>query len=349
MLLEDIPEGSPLREDINEIYAGAMRASDLVKQILTFSRQNNVEVKLIKIQPVIKEALSLIRSTIPASIEIEQYISNNCGKVEADPTQIHQVVMNLATNAYHAMRGTNGKLKVSLKEIEFGEQDVVNPNMEPGVYACLIVADTGVGMDKDLIEKIFDPFFSTKETDKGTGMGLAVVHGIVHEAGGIVRVYSEPGKGTEFHVYLPVVKSVSEEQESQTKKTLPRGTEQILIVDDEEAVALIEKRLLERLGYQVVSHVNSVEAMVTFRANPDKFDLVITDMAMPDMSGDKLAEKIKEIRHNIPVILITGFSEKINIRTGSDLQIDGFLMKPVDKADLAKTVRKLLDNAIQST
>ncbi len=346
MLLEDIPEDSPLRSDINEIYAGAMRASDLVKQILTFSRRNNVEVKLIKIQPVIKEALTLIRSTIPTSIEIKQDISNNCGVIKADPTQIHQVVMNLATNAYHAMIGNNGKLKVSLKEIELGEQDVIQSKMEPGVYACLIVADTGMGMDRDLTEKIFDPFFSTKENGKGTGMGLSVVHGIVHGAGGIVRVYSEPGKGTEFHVYLPVVKSVSEQQESQTKKTIPQGTERILLVDDEGAIVSMGKKLLERLGYQVVSSMNSVEAMVTFRTNPDKFDLVITDMAMPNMSGDKLAAKIKKIRQDIPVILVTGFSDKINIRTGSDLQIDAFLMKPVDKANLAKTVRKLLDDAI---
>jgi len=349
MLLEDISENSQFRNSISEILAGSMRASELVKQILTFSRQKPVQIKPMRVQPIIKEVFRLIRSAIPTSIEIKQHVSTSCGVIKADPTQIHQVVMNLSTNAYHAMLSTGGQLKVSLKEVELSERDMLNPgmnlDMKPGPYACLTVSDTGVGMDKDVTEKIFEPFFTTKEKSKGTGMGLSVVHGIVHSAGGSIQVNSEPGKGTDFHVCLPVVKNDSAKPEPRIKETIQRGTEQILIVDDEKAIVAMETKLLERLGYNVISCTGSLEALEAFRASPDKFDLIITDMAMPNMSGDKLAEKVKKIRPDIPVILVSGFSEKIKIRTGPDCQVDGFLMKPADKASLAKTIRKLLDAA----
>ncbi len=343
MLLEDIPADSPQRGNLNEIYTSTLRAKDLVKQILTFSRQDNIEIKLVRIQPVIKEALKLIRSTIPTSIEIKQYVRKDCGIIKADPTQIHQVVMNLATNAYHAMENTGGELEVSLKESELGEQDLPNPDMEPGTYACLTVADTGVGMDKDVKEKIFDPYFTTKENGKGTGMGLSVVHGIVKSAGGSIHVYSEPDKGTEFHVYLPVVKSSSAQQEIQTKESIPGGTERILLVDDEEAIVTMEKQLLERLGYQVVSRTSSVEALEAFRADSDKFDLVITDMAMPNMSGDKLASELIRVRSDIPILLCTGFSEQIPEEKAAALGIKGLLMKPIIKRGLSKMIREVLD------
>lgn len=345
MLLEDVPEDSPLRYKIKEIYTGALRARDLVKQILTFSRQDRTEIKLMKIQPVIKEALTLIRSTIPTSIEIKQDVRKGCGIIKADPTQIHQVVMNLATNAYHAMEDTGGTLKVTLEEIELGEQDVINPEMEPGNYACLTVADTGVGMDKDLTEKIFDPFFTTKENGKGTGMGLSVVHGIVKSAGGSIHVYSEPGKGTEFHVYLPIVKSSSGQQEIQTEKPIQRGTERILLVDDEEAIVTMEKQLLERFGYQVFSRTSSVEALEAFRANPGKFDIVITDMAMPNMPGDKLGSELVKIRPDIPILLCTGFSERMPEEKAAAMGIKNFLMKPITIKDLSRMIREVLDKA----
>jgi len=344
MLLEDVPEDSPLRGSLDEIYTGSLRARDLVKQILAFSRQDSHEIKLMRMQPIIKDALKLIRSTIPTSIEIKQYIRKDCGIIKADPTQIHQVVMNLATNAYHAMEGNGGELKVSLKEVELGEQDVLHPDMEPGTYACLTMADTGVGMDKDLTGRIFDPFFTTKETGKGTGMGLSVVHGIVKNAGGSVHVYSEPGKGTEFHVYLPVVESSSEQQEIQPKEPIQRGTERILLVDDEEAIITMEKQMLERLGYQVVSRTSSVEALEAFRENPDKFDMVITDMAMPNMSGDRLASEVVKIRPNIPILLCTGFSERMPEEKAKSMGIKGFLMKPIVMKDLSNKIHEVLDN-----
>ncbi len=344
MLLEEIPEDSSLRDSLEEIFTGTMRASDLVKQILTFSRQDSNQIKLIKIQPIIKEALKLIRSTIPTSIEINQDIRNDCGIIKADPTQIHQIVMNLATNAYHAMENDDGELKVSLNEIKLDELDVLGPDMPPGIYACLTVADTGIGIDEDITEKIFDPFFTTKETGKGTGMGLSVVHGIVKNAGGSIHVYSELGKGTEFHVYLPVVKSYFEQQKAQTTEAIHGGTERILLVDDEDAIIRMEQQMLERLGYQVDTRSSSVEALEAFRAGPKKFDVVITDMAMPNMSGDKLAAELIKIRPDIPILLCTGFSEKISEERAVSMGIKDVLMKPIVRADLSSKIRKVLDD-----
>ena len=301
-------------------------------------------MKLVKIQPVIKEALRLIRSTIPTTIEIRQDIQADCGVIKADPTQIHQIVMNLATNAYHAMEETGGKLKVSLKNVELGELDLINPDMVPGVYACLIVSDTGKGLDKSLTQKIFDPFFTTKEKGKGTGMGLSVVHGIVKSMRGAVQAYSEPGKGTEFKVYFPIEKSCLEKQDTQTNGSIQNGTEQILLVDDEEDIITMEKQMLERLGYKVTSRTSSIEALEAFRISPDKFDIVITDMAMPNMSGDKLSAELLKIRPDIPVLLCTGFSETMSEKKMASLGINtGFLLKPIVMKDLSQKVREALD------
>ena len=344
MLLHDIPIENPAHSSLKKIYAGANRAKELVKQILTFSRQEENELRLMKMQPIIKEALKLIRSTIPTTIDIKQYIRKDCGVIKADPTQIHQIVMNLATNAYHAMEKDGGELKVSLKEIELGELDLINQDMTPGAHACLTVVDTGKGMDKELINQIFDPFFTTKEKGQGTGMGLSVVHGIVNNMNGAIKVYSEPGKGTKFHIYLPVVKSLSEKQENhQTKEPIQSGTERILLVDDEDAIITVEKLMLERLGYRVTSRTSSIEALEAFRESPDKFDLVITDMAMPNMPGDKLAVELTKIRPDIPVLLCTGFSDTMSEEKAASLGINGFLVKPIVMKDLSYKIRDLLD------
>jgi len=251
--------------------------------------------------------------------------------------------MNLATNAYHAMEETGGELKVSLKQVELGEYDIINTDMIPGIYACLTVADTGKGMDKNLTDKIFDPYFTTKPIGKGTGMGLSVVHGIVTAMGGAINVYSEPGKGSQFHVYLPVEKILSEEQATTSKKQIKGGTEQILLVDDEEAILSMEKRMLERLGYQVTSRSSSLEALEAFRTHPDKFDLVITDMAMPNMPGDKLSGELNKIHPDIPILLCTGFSEIMSEEKSASLGIKGFLLKPIVMKDLAQKIREVLD------
>jgi len=343
MLIEDIPEDSPFRASLNEIYTGALRARELVKQILTFSRQESSELKLMKMQPIIKEALKLIRSTIPTTIAIKQDISPACGIIKADPIQIHQIVMNLCTNAYHAMEDTGGELKVSLNELELSALDLINPDMATGVYACLTVADTGKGMDKKLTQKIFDPFFTTKEKDKGTGMGLSVVHGIVTSMNGTIQVYSEPGKGTVFNVYLSVEKSSSTESITNSNVKLQTGTEQILLVDDEDAIITMEKLMLERLGYQVTSRTSSIEALEVFRDSPDKFNLVITDMAMPNIPGDTLSAELTKIRPDIPILLCTGFSEAMSEEKSESLGIKGFLLKPIVMKDLSKKIREVLD------
>jgi PAS domain S-box-containing protein len=346
MILMDTPEDSPVRDSLNQIYTSALRAKDLVKQILTFSRQGSGELMLMAMQQILKEALKLIRSTIPTTIEIKQDINPNCGVIKADPTQIHQIVMNLTTNALHAMEETGGELKVSLKEVELGEYDIITPDMTPGIYACLTVADTGVGIDKNLTQKIFDPFFTTKKVGKGTGMGLSVVHGIVKSMNGEIQVYSEPGKGTHFHVYLPLAEAVKKQQATNVEAPIQGGTEQILFVDDEEAILSMGKRMLERLGYQVTSRTSSIEALEAFRDSPDKFDLVITDMTMPNMSGDKLSVKLTKIRPDIPVLLCTGFSETMSEEKAASIGIKGFLLKPIVMKDLAQKIREVLDNKL---
>ncbi|MDM8535301.1 cache domain-containing protein [Desulfobacterales bacterium HSG17] len=344
MLLDDITEQSPLYDSLVEIMNGAMRARNLVKQIVTFSRQNRNEVKLVKIQSVIKEALKLIRSTIPATISIKQDFQTHPMIIKADPIQIHQVVMNLATNAYHAMEDTGGILEVGLEQIELDQQDRLKSGLKTGIYACLTIGDTGIGIDSQSKGRIFDPFFTTKEPGKGTGMGLSVVHGIVKKIGGDIQVNSEPGKGTEFHVYLPMEMSHALPKNSKISDPIQGGTERILLVDDEKAIAIMEKRMLERLGYQVVSHTSSLDALETFRADPSKFDIVITDNSMPNLSGDQLASELITIRADIPVLLCTGFSGKISDDKIEAMGIRGFLMKPVVRKELVRKLREVLDN-----
>jgi len=347
MLLKDIPEDSSTHDSLKKIYKGAIRARDLVKQILTFSRQNKLELITIRLQPIVKEAIKFIRSTIPATIEIIEDISSHCGSVKADSTQIHQIVMNLTTNAYHAMKDTGGKLKVSLKEIQSNEVDVIPSDMRSGRYACLTIADTGIGMGKNITEKIFNPFFTTKEIGKGTGMGLAVVHGIVAHMNGIIQVHSKPGKGTSFNVYLPIERRISEKKREQFEESIQGGMETILIVDDEEDIVLMEEQILKHLGYQVVTHTSSIEALEAFCKTPDKFDMVITDMAMPSMPGDRLAIELIKIRPDIPILLCTGFSETMSEEKVTSVGIKGFVMKPIKINALAQKIRRVLDKAAE--
>lgn len=344
LLLYDTPEGSQLRYSLNEIQSASMRAKDLVRQILTFSRQEKSECKTMRMQYIIKEALKLIRSSIPAIIEIKHNIRKECGLINADPTQIHQIVMNLATNAYHAMEDAGGTMTIDLKEVELDAQKALNLDIKQGTYACLTVSDTGTGIPEDVKGKIFDPFFTTKGQGKGTGIGLSVVHGIVNSSGGAICVHSELGKGTEFNIYLPVVESYLKKNDAlKVKMIIQGGTERVLLVDDEAPLITLQKQMLERLGYQVTSRTSSMEGLEAFRSSPDKFDLVITDMAMPNMSGDKLAVELIKIRPDIPVLLCTGFSTIISEEKALVMGIKGFLMKPVTISDLDKKIRDVLD------
>jgi len=251
--------------------------------------------------------------------------------------------MNLSTNAFHAMEEAGGELSVGLKEIQFGKHDVIDPGMEPGTYACLTIIDTGIGMNKKLTKKIFDPFFTTKKQGKGTGMGLSVVHGIVRGMGGTIQVYSEPGKGTKFNVYFPLDKKFSEEPIIQDMQNIVGGTERILLVDDEEGVINMGKRMLAYLGYQVTCHTSSLDALKAFQENPDGFELVITDMEMPNMTGDKLSVELTKIRPDIPVLLCSGFSETMTREKAASLGIKDFLLKPISIKILSQKIREVID------
>ncbi len=341
----DIPEGSEARINLQQSIKSTHRARDLVQQILAFSRQSKQERKPLDIRPIIKEALKLLGASLPSTIEIRQNIEADWGAIEADPTQIHQVLMNLCTNAAHAMSENGGVLEVSLTKFDMDAgTSGVNSEIEPGPYLKLRVSDTGSGMPPEILSRIFDPYFTTKETGKGTGLGLAVVHGIVKSHRGAITVSSEPGKGTTFDIYFPRDDIIQAPSELERIEPLPLGGhERVLFVDDEKVLVDIGQKLLERLGYEVVGRTSSVEALELFRAKPESFDLVITDMTMPNMTGDKLARELMGIRPDIPVILCTGFSERITKEKAKLLGIREFVMKPLVMKDLAKSMRRVLD------
>ena len=344
IISESLPAGSPLVEPAREILKAGRRARDLVKQILTFSRQTDQERSPLKIQIVIKEALKLLRSSLPTTIEIKQNIATEA-MVLADPTMIHQVIMNLCTNAYHAMRETGGTLGVSLTEVEISADDYVTElHLKPGTYLRLEVSDTGCGMPHSLLERIFEPYFTTKAKGEGTGLGLSMVHGIVTSLGGHITVYSEPDKGTTFHVYLPkCMENKGMGQTAATAAPLPRGNEHILVVDDETVVAELMQKTLGGLGYRVSTCIDSRQALKQFEAQPATFDLVITDMTMPHLNGAELSQQLLAIRPGLPIILCTGFSEIINEEKAWALGIRRLLMKPVLRDELARVLRQVLD------
>jgi signal transduction histidine kinase/ActR/RegA family two-component response regulator len=344
LTMDDVPEDSQARQNLEEILKATNRAKGLVQQILTFSRQGGQERKPLKVQILIKEALKLLRATIPSTIEIECNINEACRHIMGDPTQIHQVVVNLCTNAYHAMQETGGTLEVGLEEVDISyEKSVERVGMKVGPHLELTVKDAGHGMGPDVMERIFEPYYTTKEQGKGTGLGLSVIHGIIKNHGGDIGVSSQPGKGATFTVYLPVIDDIDVEIEPIEAASANRGNEHILLVDDEEQIIDIEKQILERLGYRVTAKTDSQEALEEFSTRSEKFDLVITDMTMPKMSGDQLALKLMDIKPDIPVILCTGFNETINEEKALAMGIDRFVMKPIVKNDLAKTIRSVLD------
>jgi two-component system, cell cycle sensor histidine kinase and response regulator CckA len=343
--LSKVVEGSPLQRNLEQVLKAGARATDLVRQILTFSRQTEQERRPVQVAPIINEALKLLRSSLPTTIEIRQEIAIPAeeGVVLADPTQIHQVLMNLCTNAAHAMRAKGGILKVRLSGTLVDASLVTRcPALKAGHYVRLTVSDTGHGMDAAIMERIFDPYFTTKGSGEGTGMGLAVVQGIVKSYDGAVTVHSEPEQGTIFDVLLPKVgKQVI--AEAPPVEAVPTGCERILFVDDEKVLVALGKEMLESIGYSVVGKVSSLDALETFRAQPDAFDLVITDMTMPSLTGGELAKEVTAIRPDIPIILCTGFSEMINGKQPAEMGISELVMKPYIITNLAKTIRKVLE------
>ena len=342
LTLDSEKKGTFQYKNLQEVLSAGNRARDLVKQILTFSRQVDHEQKPIQLKPQIKEALKMIRASIPSTIEIDQNLQSD-ELIMADPTQIHQILMNLCTNAAHAMENNGGRLTVSLMDADLDSEFISrHPNLKPGSYINLIISDTGHGISPDVMEKIFDPFFTTKEKGKGTGLGLSVVHGIVRSCGGEIFAYSEPGKGSTFKICLPVIKGRFKLEES-AEKPIPTGVERILFIDDEPVIMEMGKQILESLGYDVVARNSSIEALELFKEKKDNFDLVITDMTMPHITGEKLAEKLMQIRPDIPVILCTGFSSMIDERKALGIGIRAFITKPVLKREIAEAIREVLD------
>jgi len=337
-------------QDLDQVMKAADRAKDLVRQILTFSRQSEYQKQSLKMYIIVKEALKLIRSSIPSTIEIKDDMASKAS-VMADPTQIHQVIMNLGTNAYHAMRDTGGLLTVELKEIRVpGPDNIAELNMMPGDYLRLQVSDTGSGIEPDIMDKIFDPYFSTKAPDKGTGLGLAVVHGIVKDCRGYIKVYSRPGLGTDFYVFLPI----SEEKETSCEAlndchSLVGGTEKIMMVDDEENIRNSATEFLEDLGYQVFPYSNGREAQEAFMKNPRQFDFIISDITMPFLTGDALAASVLKIRSDLPIILCSGYNDKISDDTLLGIGIYKCLDKPVSLKKIAFIIREKLDETSRST
>ena len=337
-----LPDSGEERGLVQEIRTAGLRAKELVKQILTFSRQGEQQQQPVLIHLIVKEALKLLRSSIPTTIAIKQNVTD-CGLVMADPTQIHQVLMNLCTNAYHAMRETGGELSVSLSVVELTPQDYLdNMALQPGPHVKLSVRDTGCGMSKELQERIFEPYFTTKKQGEGTGLGLSMVHGIVQSHHGHITVYSEPGHGAEFHVYLPQVQTRGGEGSAEETGAIPRGSGAILVVDDEPTVGELLRRELLSLGYEVTLCSSSAQALETFQQKGAGFDLVLTDMTMPGMNGAELTRRIKQLRPATPVVLCTGFSEIMDAEKARRMGIDGYLLKPVVLRQLAQTIHQAM-------
>ena len=331
-----------LKKKLDEVLKAGYRARDLVKQILAFSRQAEHEKKTVQVKLIVNEALKLLRASIPTTIEIRSNLISDA-MVLADPTQIHQILMNLCTNAEHAMSATGGILDVSLNNVDLDADFAArNPGITPGRYLCLTVSDTGHGMSAELIKRLYDPFFTTKGPDEGTGLGLSVVHGIVKSHGGAITVQSEPGKGASFSVFLPIVEKQIQPG-VEIRLQVPTGNERILFVDDELSIMDLGRQVLEQLGYQVDACTSSVEALERFKNFPEKYDIVITDMTMPHMTGAKLAEEILRIRPDMPMILCTGFSQAIDEEQALDIGFRAFVMKPISIEQIATIIRKVLD------
>jgi CheY-like chemotaxis protein len=319
------------------VLKAGIRARDLVRQILTFSRRAEIQRTPLLIVPLIKETVKFLKASLPATVEIRQHLTDSQSLILADPTQIHQVLMNLCTNATHAMPD-GGRLEIRLDELDLDEElSLAYKGLKPGRYLRLSISDNGRGIPPGIIDKIFDPFFTTKERGEGSGMGLAVVHGIVADMHGAVAVDSQPGQGTTFHVLFPALEGVVDTRD-QAPEALRKGHGRILFVDDEEGVLASGRGILEHLGYEVDAFASAAAALESFALNPAAFDLVLTDMTMPGMSGLELAAKLRKIRADIPIMLSTGFSMALSEERVASLGIQALIMKPLGAGELAEAV-----------
>ncbi len=344
LIQDEVPADSTVGKDIASILVSGERAADLVKQILTFSRKAETKKQPLRPHLIVKEALKMLRATLPATISIKESIDPDCGVILADPTNIHQITVNLCTNALHAMTDQKGTLSVSLQHQELSAAEIGEEALSPGPFVVITVSDTGCGMEKTTIERIFDPYFTTKERGKGTGLGLAVIHGIVHDAQGFIRVESTLGEGSSFIVYLPALHEKSATgQNSDNKASLQRGSEHILVVDDEPFLVRATQRQLGNLGYTVTATTDSKEALEKIKTAPEQFDLLITDQTMPGLTGAELALAVKEIKPGLPIILCTGHSDLISEEKAFELGIKKYVLKPVIGDALFQAIREILD------
>lgn len=343
LTLRLISSGSREYANLEKIFAASLRAKDLIQKILTFSRKAENKRAPIYLDEIVGEALKLMQSTLPSTIEIEINLPHMGNQVIANKSEIHQIVMNLCTNAAHAMRANGGILRVLLQEVFLEGESIIERGLTPGYYQHLSISDTGCGMHPAIMERIFEPYFTTKKEGDGTGMGLSVVHGIVKSYGGDITVSSIPEKGTTFNVFLPVAPPDAERDHLSTTEIVPRGDERIIVVDDEPAIVELEKEILESLGYTVTPCNSSQEALNIFAATPHKFDMLISDQTMPRLTGLQLVDKLRKIKPELPVLLCSGFSEVVNEDTYQSFGINAFLMKPIIKNEFARVVRKVLD------
>ena len=340
----DISEDNKARYSLDQVLKASHRAKKLVSHILAFSRQSGHEKKPLFMQHIVKETIELLRATLPSTISIKQNIHSKLISVNADPTQVHQILMNLGTNAYHAIGDEGGVIDITMEEyLVDDESDVDLSELDPGRYVRLSVQDNGSGMAPATLSKIFDPYFTTKEVGVGTGMGLSVVHGIIKSHGGAIYAESSPGAGSVFRLYFPVINAVEENNSNAVEMPL-RGNERVLFVDDEDMLVGLISRMLEKLGYQVVAETNSLKALELYKANPESFDLIISDLTMPDLTGIQLARNIREISADIPIILCTGYCKQIGKSTLKEIGVDYLLFKPLAVKELALTMRKAIDN-----
>ncbi len=348
--LNEIESGHAIRSHLQEVLAAGFRAKDLVQQILAFSRHNSSGHRPILLTPLIRETMKWLRGSLPSTITIRTHLTVPGGTVAANPTQLQQVLLNLCNNAEHAMRITGGVLDVQLESVAVSAaQALCYPSLRPGRHLRLIVRDTGSGMSPDVAARVFEPFFTTKSPGEGTGMGLSVVHGIVTSHKGAIHVESAPDKGTIFELYLPQLEEPAVEDEIPPEPELVSGHERILFVDDEEALAFLAQRMLKHLGYIAEVHTRSDEALATFAADPERFDVVITDQTMPSMTGEVLAAEVRRLRPDIPVILCTGYSHVISSERAKALGFDAFCLKPLLTQDLSRTIRNVLGDPLTSS
>ncbi|MFZ5453847.1 MAG: PAS domain S-box protein [Thermodesulfobacteriota bacterium] len=331
-----------VKRDVDEILRAAFRAKDLVQQILTFSRRVDQDRKPIQLQMIIKESIKFLRATLPSTIEIRQFLDPEVGPVLADPTQMQQVVMNLCTNAAHAMRQEGGVLEVSLSEVVVSEGEKETLKLVTGPYAKMMVKDSGHGIPPEVLERIFDPYFTTKGMGEGTGLGLAVVEGIIQSHGGAITVESEPGIGTVFLVFIPLMERSEITLPSETPAPIPQGEGQILFVDDEPSLAHLGQGLLTQLGFEVDAFTSSTAALAKFRQNPQRYDLAIVDLTMPQMTGVELTRELLQIKPDLPIILSSGFADQISQETLREMGFRDFILKPWSVRPLAETIKKVL-------